>query len=240
MCWIRWLFIGFQNVITCTSSSARSIGLSGWCRVSNVYTCSTNYITIIVFKFRITPFFPLPSPFLSLRWLAEFLLRHCVNRYLAINLILNGYAVIFPWEYARRISFLVLLFFEFIRKVLPFLGHFFSLCMWVVRQRVADNIQPSLLPVLPLLVIPSLWLFHLRTSWSLPLRHHTWSWPLLWNHWDHTVCCYYNCLSTSLLQLACKFQTISLHRHFCKRCVHVWGIWWDSLLDYLHCKFLQK
>ena len=115
-CWTRRLFIGFHNVSTDTSYSARSDGLFRWFRISNVCTCSTSRVIVLVFRFWIIPLLSTSIPFLPLCWLAEFLLGYCVDRYLAIDLIMGGYAVIFPWEYARHRSFLVWSFFDFIRK----------------------------------------------------------------------------------------------------------------------------
>ena len=45
-----------------------------------------------------SPFFPFLSPFLFWRWWVEFLLGYYVDIYLAIALIVGGYAVISPWE----------------------------------------------------------------------------------------------------------------------------------------------
>ena len=106
-------------------------------------------------------------------------------------------------------------------------------------EKLADNIHSSLLMVLLPQVIPSSRLFHLGIFWLLPLRHHTWSWPLLWNHEGHTDCCYYNYQSISLLQLTCMVRMISFRRRFQNKWfILVWRSWWDSLLDNLYYKLL--
>ena len=100
LCWPRRLIGDFRDVSTDTRPIARSGGIFRCCNISNVCTCSACSCSIVVlfFGFGIIPFFPFLSPFLSLRWLEEFLVWYCVDRYLVIALIVSGYAILFPWE----------------------------------------------------------------------------------------------------------------------------------------------
>ena len=213
------MFIGFQNLSTYISSSTSSDGLSGGGVCLMCAPVVPPVLLSLSSDFGSSPFFL--SPFYHRGWLAEFLLEYCVDRYLVIPLIVDGYVVIFPWEYARHKSLLALLFFKFIRKsislfsVLPLASHTSMSAEGIALYSTQVNdilfvSNNAIIATVPFKNLPAI----AFTAWYLILI------PLLWNHEDCASCCYCRCSLTSMLQLAWRVQIISLHHCFQnKRCV---------------------